>query len=103
MQVAQTINDIHQLSKLSQLNNISGMLLHLCMWNQERGPHELLVRFINCYSRLQAGVVLFFPLLFIKFYQWIHTDLLFIITKKQANEMSQMTVYDPVDLAAKKF
>ena len=33
VQVAQTINDIHQLSKLSQLNNISGMLLHLCMWN----------------------------------------------------------------------
>ena len=54
--------------------------------------------FVNHYPFLQAGGALLPSL--IEFYQWIHTDLSYIITKKQANEM---TVDDAVELAAGKY
>ena len=69
-----------------------------CLSNQKKGPHELLVRFINRYPRLQAGGALLPSL--IEFYQWIHTDLSYVITKKQAIEM---TVDEAVELAAGKY
>ena len=80
------------------LQDFSHYVQEHCLSNQERGPHKLLVRFINRYPRLQAGGVLLPSL--IEFYQWIHTDLSYVITKKQAIEM---TVYDAVDLAAGKY
>ena len=69
-----------------------------CSSNVDRESRELLVRFINRYPRLQAGGALLPSL--IEFYQWIHTDLSYVITKKQAIEM---TIYDAVDLAAGKY
>ena len=80
------------------LQDFSHYVQEHCLSNQERGPHELLVRFINRYPRLQAGGALLPSL--IEFYQWIHTDLSYVITKKQAIEM---TIYDAVDLAAGKY
>ena len=69
-----------------------------CSSIEERGPHNVLVMFVNHYPFLQAGGALLSSL--IEFYQWIHTDLSYVITKKQANEM---TVDDAVELAAGKY
>ena len=80
------------------LQDFSHYVQEHCLSKQKRGPHELLVRFINRYPRLQAGGALLPSL--IEFYQWIHTDLSYVITKKQAIEM---TIYDAVDLAAGKY
>ena len=60
--------------------------------------NELLVRFVNRYPRLQAGSALLPSL--IEFYQWIHSELSYVITKTQVNEI---TVYEGLDLATKMY
>ena len=52
---------------------------------------------VTLVSKLEA---LFFPLLLSSINGYIHTDLSYVITKKQAIEM---TIYDAVDLAAGKY
>ena len=53
---------------------------------------------MNRYPRLQAGSAILPSL--IEFYQWIHTELSYVITKRQANEI---TVYEAVDLATEMY
>lgn len=56
------------------------------------------MKFMNHYPCLKAGGILLPSL--IEFYQWITTDLSYVITKQQA---SGMKLHEGVDLAAEKY
>ena len=83
---------------IPSLKNFKHYLQDQCSSPETFKKYELLVRFMNRYTRLTAGGILLPSL--IEFYQWIITDLSHVITKKKASEMS---LHDAVDLATKKY
>ena len=83
---------------IPSLKDFKHYLQDQCSSQEAFEKYEVLIHFMNRYTRLTAGGILL-PTL-IEFYQWIITDLSHVITKKQASEMS---LHDAVDLATKKY